>query len=245
MNREKINIDFNLNNINTKNIKPKKIESESSSLEEESDNEKDYKNKVNNEIFSLEEKKEENENINSEIFNYDKIYDQIQLEKKIKKEKEKKNSSQIKYMNKILEKAELRRIERNKNILKVEKEQYKKETGRNLDDLPSFITKSYQKKLDKVNSILNNNDNNNSFFDKKDDINLKDFEKRKKEYQRNLKKFDEDQIKKIVNRERIINNYQKEKKISEKTEINENLTQEEKIKAYKERYLQRKREKTE
>ena len=163
----------------------------------------------------------------------------IQLEKQIKKEKEKANSSQIKYMNKILEKAELRKIERNKNILKVEKEQYKKETGRNLDDLPSFITKSYQKKLDKVNSILNHNDNNNSFFDKKDDINEKDFEKRKKEYQRNFKKFDEEQIKKIVNRERIINNYHKEKNISKNTDLNENLSKEEKIKAYKERYLQR------
>ena len=239
MNREKINIDFNLNKINTKNFKPKNLENESSSSEEESDNEKDYRNKVNNELFSLEEKKKDNEKINEEIFNYDEIYDKIQSEKKIKK-----NSSQIKYMTKILEKAELRKIERNKNLIKVEKEQYKKETGKNLDDLPSFITKSYQKKLDKVNSILNHNDNNNSFFDKKDDINEKDFEKRKKEYQRNFKKFDEEQIKKIVNRERIINNYHKEKNISKNTDLNENLSKEEKIKAYKERYLQRKREKT-
>ena len=229
-----------MNNINTKNFKPKKIESESSSFEEESENEKDYKNKVNNEIFSLEEKKEENENINKEIFNYDEIYDKIQSEKKIKK-----NSSQIKYMTKILEKAELRKIERNKNLIKVEKEQYKKETGKNLDDLPSFITKSYQKKLDKVNTILNYKDNNNSFFKKNDDINEKVFENRKKEYQKNLIKFDDEQIKKIVNRERIINNYHKEKNISQNTNLNENLSKEDKIKAYKERYLQRKREKTE
>ena len=192
MNREKINIDFNLNKINTKNFKPKNLENESSSSEEESDNEKDYRNKVNNELFSLEEKKKDNEKINEEIFNYDEIYDKIQSEKKIKK-----NSSQIKYMTKILEKAELRKIERNKNLIKVEKEQYKKETGKNLDDLPSFITKSYQKKLDKVNTILNYKDNNNSFFKKNDDINEKVFENRKKEYQKNLIKFDDEQIKKI------------------------------------------------
>ena len=240
MNREKINIDFNLNKINTKNFKPKNLENESSSSEEESDNEKDYRNKVNNELFSLEEKKKDNEKINEEIFNYDEIYDKIQSEKKIKK-----NSSQIKYMTKILEKAELRKIERNKNLIKVEKEQYKKETGKNLDDLPSFITKSYQKKLDKVNTILNYKDNNNSFFEKNDDINEKVFEKRKKEYQKNLIKFDDEQIKKIVNRERIINNYHKEKNISQNTNLNENLSKEDKIKAYKERYLQRKREKTE
>ena len=239
MNREKINIDFNLNKINTKNFKPKNLENESSSSEEESDNEKDYRNKVNNELFSLEEKKKDNEKINEEIFNYDEIYDKIQSEKKIKK-----NSSQIKYMTKILEKAELRKIERNKNLIKVEKEQYKKETGKNLDDLPSFITKSYQKKLDKVNTILNYKDNNNSFFEKNDDINEKVFEKRKKEYQKNLIKFDDEQIKKIVNRERIINNYKKKKNISQNTNLNENLSKEDKIKAYKERYLQRKREKT-
>ena len=239
MNREKINIDFNLNKINTKNFKPKNLENESSSSEEESDNEKDYRNKVNNELFSLEEKKKDNEKINEEIFNYDEIYDKIQSEKKIKK-----NSSQIKYMTKILEKAELRKIERNKNLIKVEKEQYKKETGKNLDDLPSFITKSYQKKLDKVNTILNCKDNNNSFFKKNDDINEKVFENRKKEYQKNLIKFDDEQIKKIVNRERIINNYHKEKNISQNTNLNENLSKEDKIKAYKERYLQRKREKT-
>jgi len=240
MNREKINIDFNLNKINTKNFKPKNLENESSSSEEESDNEKDYRNKVNNELFSLEEKKKDNEKINEEIFNYDEIYDKIQSEKKIKK-----NSSQIKYMTKILEKAELRKIERNKNLIKVEKEQYKKETGKNLDDLPSFITKSYQKKLDKVNTILNYKDNNNSFFKKNDDINEKVFENRKKEYQKNLIKFDDEQIKKIVNRERIINNYHKEKNISQNTNLNENLSKEDKIKAYKERYLQRKREKKE
>jgi hypothetical protein len=239
MNREKINIDFNLNKISTKNFKPKNLENESSSSEEESDNEKDYRNKVNNELFSLEEKKKDNEKINEEIFNYDEIYDKIQSEKKIKK-----NSSQIKYMTKILEKAELRKIERNKNLIKVEKEQYKKETGKNLDDLPSFITKSYQKKLDKVNTILNYKDNNNSFFKKNDDINEKVFENRKKEYQKNLIKFDDEQIKKIVNRERIINNYHKEKNISQNTNLNENLSKEDKIKAYKERYLQRKREKT-
>ena len=215
MNREKINIDFNLNKINTKNFKPKNLENESSSSEEESDNEKDYRNKVNNELFSLEEKKKDNEKINEEIFNYDEIYDKIQSEKKIKK-----NSSQIKYMTKILEKAELRKIERNKNLIKVEKEQYKKETGKNLDDLPSFITKSYQKKLDKVNTILNYKDINNSFFEKNDDINEKVFEKRKKEYQKNLIKFDDEQIKKIVNRERIINNYHKEKNISKNTDLN-------------------------
>ena len=91
-------------------------------------------------------------------------------------------------MNKIIEKAELRKIERNKNILKVEKEKYKNETGKNLDDLPVFITQNYQKKLNEINLKLNNKErnDNDSYFEKNDDIQVKDFEKRKKEYQPSL-----------------------------------------------------------
>ncbi len=184
MNREKIKIGFNLNKINAKKFIPKIRDKESSSENEEEEN---YKNNVNDELFSLEEK---NENLKQEVFNYDEEYDKIQLNKKIEKERKKKNSSQIKYMNKIIEKAELRKIERNKNILKVEKEKYKNETGKNLDDLPVFITQNYQKKLNEINLKLNNKerDDNDSYFEKNDDIQVKDFEKRKKEYQRNLKK---------------------------------------------------------
>ena len=161
MNREKIKIGFNLNKINTKKFIPKIRDKESSSENEEEEN---YKNNVNDELFSLEEK---NENLKEEVFNYDEEYDKIQLNKKIEKERKKKNSSQIKYMNKIIEKAELRKIERNKNILKVEKEKYKNETGKNLDDLPVFITQNYQKKLNEINLKLNNkerNDNDNDSY---------------------------------------------------------------------------------
>ena len=84
MNREKIKIGFNLNKINTKKFIPKIRDKESSSENEEEEN---YKNNVNDELFSLEEK---NENLKQEVFNYDEEYDKIQLNKKIEKERKKK-----------------------------------------------------------------------------------------------------------------------------------------------------------
>ena len=96
MNREKIKIGFNLNKINAKKFIPKIRDKESSSENEEEEN---YKNNVNDELFSLEEK---NENLKQEVFNYDEEYDKIQLNKKIEKERKKKNYYQIKYMNKII-----------------------------------------------------------------------------------------------------------------------------------------------
>ena len=84
MNREKIKIGFNLNKINAKKFIPKIRDKESSSENEEEEN---YKNNVNDELFSLEEK---NENLKQEVFNYDEEYDKIQLNKKIEKERKKK-----------------------------------------------------------------------------------------------------------------------------------------------------------
>ena len=84
MNREKIKIGFNLNKINTKKFIPKIRDKESSSENEEEEN---YKNNVNDELFSLEEK---NENLKEEDFNYDEEYDKIKLNKKIEKERKKK-----------------------------------------------------------------------------------------------------------------------------------------------------------
>ena len=221
MKRKKIEIELNINN---KNFKQNLIKNENFSSSSESEN---YIEKINEKIYLTQIKNENllnEENIKKkDIFNYDKNYDEIQKNKKLKMNEKKNQLKKSNLVNKILKTVEIKNLNILKNKQKIENEKYFKKFGKKI---PIFYTKNYKNKINELNN------NNNNFFD--------DFSKnkeiinnRKEEYSKNL--YSNFEI------ENFNNLLKKNNKITENNNNNNNLSNEEKINFYKKNYLQRKK----
>lgn len=215
MRNEKIELNISLNK---KNVLNNNIQSDSDSDEQcNKDNIKEYlKDKVNIEIL-----KNQDNNIQNYEFDFDSFYDATAPVKKIE------NKLEPKYMSTIKQNSQRNNLEKMINKNKIENKKFKIN-----DESEVFITNGYKQKLKELNMITQK-----EYISNDTKINSESF---LKIYEQNKSEINQEvETDEIVDKAKYLSDLVKTMKPKNNTD---NLSKEDKIKKFKENYLERKRQ---